>query len=76
MEMKNIAGSSGMEPVLAEIQQHLQTHPMEWLKTLRQDPAGLAKLEKEVHEAFAHMADKVVAGLVAAMKDVPATTKS
>jgi hypothetical protein len=66
---------AGMEPVLAEIQEHLQKHPMEWLKSLRQDPNGLAKLDQEIHRAFAHMADRMVAGLVAAMADVPGGAK-
>jgi hypothetical protein len=74
MENKISPASSGMEPVLAELQQHLQTHPMEWLKTLRQDPAGLAKLKVEIHQAFDHMAEKVIAGLVSAMNDAPGGT--
>lgn len=75
MENRISTAPSGMEPVLAELQQHLQTHPLEWLKTLRQDPKSLAKLEVEIRQAFQHMADKTIAGLVAAMKDVPSNVK-
>lgn len=75
MDNKNILTPTGIEPVLAEIQQHLQSHPMEWLKSLRKDPSGRAKLEVEIRQAFAHMADKVIAGLVAAMANTPDATQ-
>jgi hypothetical protein len=51
--------------VVAEIQERLQTHPKEWLKALQQDPSRFADLEQEIHRAFAQMADRVVAGLLA-----------
>ena len=56
---------SGIDPVLAEIQQRLQAHPKEWLKALEQNPGGLANLEQEIHRTFTQMADRVVAGLLA-----------
>jgi hypothetical protein len=56
---------SGIDPVLAEIQQRLEAHPKEWLKALEQNPANLANLEQEIHGAFAQMADRIVAGLLA-----------
>jgi hypothetical protein len=56
---------SGIDPVLAEIQQRLQARPKEWLKALEQNPGGLANLEQEIHCTFAQMADRVVAGLLA-----------
>ena len=56
---------SGIDPVLAEIQQRLQAHPKEWLRTLAQNPGGLADLEQEIHRSFVQMADRVVAGLLA-----------
>jgi hypothetical protein len=65
MDSKKATALSGMEPVLAEIQQRLQTHPKEWLKALQQHPGEFADLEKEIHHAFAQMADRVVAGLLA-----------
>jgi hypothetical protein len=56
---------SGIDPVLAEIQQGIQAHPKEWLKALEQNPGDLANLEQEIHRTFAQMADRVVAGLLA-----------
>jgi hypothetical protein len=56
---------SGIDPVLAEIQQRLEAHPKEWLKSLEQNPGNLANLEQEIHRAFAQMADRIVAGLLA-----------
>lgn len=56
---------SGIDPVLAEIQQRLKAHPKAWLKTLEQNPGDFANLEQEVHRAFAQMADQVMAGLLA-----------
>lgn len=65
MESKNGKVVRGIDPVLAEIRQRLQADPKEWLKALEQDPGGLANLEQEIHRAFAQMADRVVAGLLA-----------
>src|ERR1051325_1748503 len=58
--------SEGLDPLVAEIQQHLKKHPGDWLKRLQNDPAGAAKLDQEIHLAFAHLADRMVAGLMAA----------
>ena len=55
----------GMDPVLAEINKRLQCHPQEWLRSLQNNPAGFADLEKKVHHAFQQMADQLVAGLLA-----------
>jgi hypothetical protein len=67
IRMKSKAGTvlTGINPVLAEIRQRLQADPKEWLKTLEQNPGGLANLEQEIHRTFAQMADRVVAGLLA-----------
>jgi hypothetical protein len=65
MDSKKGTVVSGIDPVLAEIQQRLQAHPKEWLKALEQNPSGLANLEQEIHRTFAQMADHVVAGLLA-----------
>ena len=65
MESKTGPVVSGIDPVLAEIQQRLQARPKEWLKALEQNPGGLANLEQEIHRTFAQMADRVVAGLLA-----------
>lgn len=55
----------GIDFALAEIHQRLQADPQAWLKSLEQNPGGLANLEQEIHRAFAQMADHVVAGLLA-----------
>ena len=65
MESKKGPALTGIDPVLTEIQQRLQTQPQQWLKVLQQDPGALANLEQEIHGAFARMADRVVAGLLA-----------
>ena len=65
MDSKKEPTVSGIEPVLAEIQKRLQSHPQEWLNSLRQKPGEFANLEKEIHRAFEQMADRVVAGLLA-----------
>jgi hypothetical protein len=65
MESKKGTVLTGIDPVLAQIQQRLQAHPKEWLKTLEQNPGGLANLEQEIHRTFAQMADRFVAGLLA-----------
>ena len=65
MESKNGPLVSGIDPVLAEIQQRLQAAPKDWLKALERNPGGLANLEQEIHRAFSQMADRVVAGLLA-----------
>jgi hypothetical protein len=65
MDSKKGTVLTGIDPVLAEIQQRLRAHPQKWLKTLEQNPGGLANLEQEIHRTFAQMADRVVAGLLA-----------
>jgi hypothetical protein len=65
MESKKGQVVSGIDPVLAEIQQRLQADPKIWLKALERNPGGLANLEQEIHRTFAQMADRVVAGLLA-----------
>lgn len=55
----------GINPVLADIHQRLQSHPQQWLRSLQKDPAGFCDLEKKVHHAFEQMADQLVAGLLA-----------
>ncbi len=65
MDSKSGKLVSGIDPVLAEIQQRLQADPKDWLKALEQNPGGLANLEQEIHRAFSQMADRVVASLLA-----------
>ena len=66
MQAKNSAGDLDFDASLAEIQQQLQKHPSAWLTRIRNDPAEFAKLDQEIHEAFAQLADKMVASLKAA----------
>ena len=65
LESKKGTVVSDIDSVLTEIQKRLQAHPKEWLKTLEQNPGGLANLEQEIHRTFSQMADRVVAGLLA-----------
>ena len=65
MQSREGTALQGIDPVLAEIQQRLQSHPQEWLSSLQKNPAGFADLEKTVHHAFQQMADQLVAGLLA-----------
>jgi hypothetical protein len=65
MESKKGKAVTGIDPVLAEIQQRLQADPKEWLQSLEQNPGDLANLEQKIHRTFAQMADRVVAGLLA-----------
>ena len=65
MESKKGNVVTGIDPVLTQIQQRLEARPKEWLVALQQDPGKFADLEKEIHRAFAQMADQVVAGLLA-----------
>ncbi len=55
----------GIDPVLADIHQRLQSQPQEWLHTLTENPGSFLDLGKAVHQAFQHMADQLVAGLLA-----------
>ena len=71
MDSKEAPVLTGIEPVLTEIQQRLDSYPQEWLKALQHNPGSLADVEKEVHRAFAQMADCVVAGLLAQATAAP-----
>ncbi len=57
MESKKGTALTGIDPVVGEIQQRLQTHP--------KDPGRLAHLEQEIQRAFAQMAARVMAELLA-----------
>jgi len=65
MDSQKAPPVTGIEPVVADIQQRLQAGPKEWLKALQENPSAFANLEKEIHHAFEQMADRVVAGLLA-----------
>lgn len=51
--------------VLAQLQQQLQQQQQLWVDQLRQHPAHLADLEADIHRTFQHLADQVVAGVLA-----------
>ena len=65
IESKNGAVVSSVGEVVSTIAQELQRRPADWLQTLKADPARLGELEQEVHDTFRHLADQVVAGLLA-----------
>lgn len=65
MENKKATALTGIDPIVAAIQQGLQTSPQDWLQKLQQNPSKFGDLEQEIHRAFAQMADQVVAGLLA-----------
>src|SRR2546423_11338161 len=51
--------------VVAQMQQQLPAQQAEWLRRLSQHPEAFADLERLVHQTFQHLADQVVAGLLA-----------
>lgn len=65
LESHQGAAVNGIDPVLTEIQQRLQSDPRAWLQFLQENPSSFADLEKTVHHAFQQMADQLVAGLLA-----------
>jgi hypothetical protein len=56
---------AGVAEVVAQVQRQLPTQQSQWLELLQQSPGKFAELELSVHQAFQHMADQVVAGLLA-----------
>lgn len=65
METKKATVVTGIDPVLSQIQERLRARPKEWLAALQNEPGRFVDVEKDVHRAFAQMADQVVAGLLA-----------
>jgi hypothetical protein len=65
MDRNSEAAVNGIDPVVTEIQKRLESHPREWLQTLKENPGSFVDLEKAVHDAFQQMADQLVAGLLA-----------
>jgi predicted ArsR family transcriptional regulator len=51
--------------VLQQVQQQLQDQQQQWLAQLRDHPAKFADLEAHIHQTFQHLADQVVAGVLA-----------
>jgi hypothetical protein len=56
---------AGVAEIVAQLQRQLPGQQAEWLRQLSQNPAAFADLERTVHQAFAQLADQVVAGLLA-----------
>ncbi len=65
LQSKNATPLSGIEPVLATIQQRLESEPETWLKQLQAHPGSFVDVEKDVHRTFQQLADQLVAGLLA-----------
>lgn len=59
--------SGAVEQVSSEIQAKRD----EWLDTLVRDPGRLAEVEQEIHLTFGHLADQVVAGVLAEASERP-----
>jgi hypothetical protein len=51
--------------VLRQVQQELLGQQEQWVAQLRDHPAKFADLEAHIHETFQHLADQVVAGVLA-----------
>lgn len=54
-----------LSEIVSHVSQQVRDHQGEWLAQLVQDPGCLGELELRVHETFRHLADQVVAGLLA-----------
>ncbi len=57
---------------LQEIREQLATQQQLWAETLARDPGCFAELEPQVHDAFRHYADRLVASLLAQVGPGPA----
>ena len=51
--------------IVTGISQQVSQQQQTWLDQLRSDPARLAQVEREVHEAFRQLADQLMSGLLA-----------
>jgi hypothetical protein len=67
IRMENKTGDvvTGVDQVRAQIEERLQQHPEQWLRTLRENPGSFAEVEQTVRHVFQQMADRMVAGLLA-----------
>ena len=61
---------------LDDIQARLRDHQAAWAEQLARDPAALDRLEVQVHHAFAQLADRMVAGLLAHAAAQPALAQA
>ena len=53
------------DKALQQIHTQLQTQQARWAEQLARDPATFAQLEAQIHQAFGHLADRLVASLLA-----------
>jgi hypothetical protein len=60
------------QQALQDIHSQLQQQQQLWAEKLTQDPACFAALEQEVHLRFGHLADQLVASLLAGLATEPA----
>jgi hypothetical protein len=65
MHGKSGAVVKGVGEVLAQVQQQLQDQQKQWVAQLQSDPAKFGDLEAQIHRTFQHLADQVVAGVLA-----------
>lgn len=65
MGSKQGAVVASVAAVVSGIAHELRRRPAAWLAALKGDPARLGELEQEVHGTFRHLADQMVAGLLA-----------
>lgn len=56
---------SPLPTILDQVQDTLNALKDHWSLQLGQDPSRFGQVEREVHQAFQHGADQVVAGLLA-----------
>jgi len=54
-----------VDEVLRQLQQQLRDQQKQWIAELRDHPAKFADLEVHIHQTFQHLADQVVAGVLA-----------
>jgi len=56
---------AGLPEIVERLAQEINRQQREWSQQLRHDPGRLGDVEMQVHQAFEHLADQVVAGLLA-----------
>ncbi len=57
---------------LERIHAHLQAQQALWAERLARDPAAFAQVEADIHHAFGHLADQLVASVLAQAAQQPA----
>jgi hypothetical protein len=53
------------DQAVEDIRAHLAAQQARWAEQLARDPATFALLEPQIHQAFDHLADQLVASLLA-----------